>query len=592
MSDQQHARGFWRGVFAVVVWGLAAAVTARHQHAPRPDRIGETGTTYPRVYCFDPDSPPPEAERALLDLQMRGGGAEYNQESRWSGTIGTPRTLYWSLVPDGTMLPGRDGQAAAPSNLFAQMDAKFGGNRALWISQFQAAVDRWSYLTGVNYVRITSGGNDWDDGAAFPDSIFNGTSRGDVRIGGRALDGGGGVLAFNYYPTVGDMVIDTQENWGSSSASYRFLRNVVMHELGHGLGMQHVCPSNSTKLMEPFYSGAYDGPQHDDIRGVQSFYGDVYEPNGTLATTTLLPALTPGATINPSAITVGASVTNGRLTGIDNDGDIDWFRFPIAQPLVANVVLTPVGLSYDSSVQTPGGGACESGSIIDSFGAANLALEVRIGSGGVIVFAQNAGGPGANESINSVLLSPASDMYIKVYETDAPTMSQAYNLAISAISVPSMAATDATQPGLVRVTWSSLPGAAAFAVYRSTSSARTGALQVGTASGAATQFDDASADPGTPYWYWVDAQQGGGGLRAFAGPDAGSAAPPVCDDIDFNNDGLFPDTADFDDLLSVFSGGECSLPACGDIDFNNDGLFPDTADIDSYLSVFSGGPCL
>ncbi|MFO0830444.1 MAG: hypothetical protein U0637_01250 [Phycisphaerales bacterium] len=67
---------------------------------------------------------------------------------------------------------------------------------------------------------------------------------------------------------------------------------------------------------------------------------------------------------------------------------------------------------------------------------------------------------------------------------------------------------------------------------------------------------------------------------------------PVCDAIDFNGDGLFPDTADIDDFLAVFSGGACSTGACGDIDFNNDGLFPDTTDIDSLLSVFSGGPCL
>ncbi len=71
--------------------------------------------------------------------------------------------------------------------------------------------------------------------------------------------------------------------------------------------------------------------------------------------------------------------------------------------------------------------------------------------------------------------------------------------------------------------------------------------------------------------------------------------PQDCDNIDFNNDGLFPDTADIDEFLSVFSGGPCSTapaPGCNDIDFNNDGLFPDTADIDSLLSVFSGGPCL
>ncbi|HEX2838695.1 MAG TPA: CHRD domain-containing protein [Phycisphaerales bacterium] len=70
------------------------------------------------------------------------------------------------------------------------------------------------------------------------------------------------------------------------------------------------------------------------------------------------------------------------------------------------------------------------------------------------------------------------------------------------------------------------------------------------------------------------------------------AVGSACDSVDFNGDGLFPDTADIDDFLSVFSGGPCSTGTCGDTDFNNDGLFPDTLDIDALLSVFSGGPCL
>jgi hypothetical protein len=74
--------------------------------------------------------------------------------------------------------------------------------------------------------------------------------------------------------------------------------------------------------------------------------------------------------------------------------------------------------------------------------------------------------------------------------------------------------------------------------------------------------------------------------------DACEPAGPTCDSIDFNGDGLFPDTGDIDDYLSVFSGGACSTNSCGDLDFNNDGLFPDTLDIDSLLSVFSGGACL
>ncbi|MFO0830229.1 MAG: hypothetical protein U0637_00160 [Phycisphaerales bacterium] len=68
-----------------------------------------------------------------------------------------------------------------------------------------------------------------------------------------------------------------------------------------------------------------------------------------------------------------------------------------------------------------------------------------------------------------------------------------------------------------------------------------------------------------------------------------------CHSIDFNNDGLFPDTADIDDFLNVFSGANCPPSAgylCDPIDFNGDGLFPDTMDIDALLSVFSGGGCI
>jgi hypothetical protein len=65
----------------------------------------------------------------------------------------------------------------------------------------------------------------------------------------------------------------------------------------------------------------------------------------------------------------------------------------------------------------------------------------------------------------------------------------------------------------------------------------------------------------------------------------------ACDTIDFNNDGVLPDSADIDDLLSVFGGGACSTNSCGDLDFNNDGVSPDSADIEAFLRVFGGGAC-
>jgi hypothetical protein len=67
----------------------------------------------------------------------------------------------------------------------------------------------------------------------------------------------------------------------------------------------------------------------------------------------------------------------------------------------------------------------------------------------------------------------------------------------------------------------------------------------------------------------------------------------TCNDIDFNNDGVFPDNQDVIDLLVVFAGGSCPNPIapCDPIDFNNDGVFPDNNDIVVFIEVFAGGSC-
>ena len=67
----------------------------------------------------------------------------------------------------------------------------------------------------------------------------------------------------------------------------------------------------------------------------------------------------------------------------------------------------------------------------------------------------------------------------------------------------------------------------------------------------------------------------------------------LCTDIDFNNDGLYPDNNDIADLFTVFGGGACPAQGvpCDSIDFNGDGLFPDNLDLTHFLSVFGGGGC-
>lgn len=68
---------------------------------------------------------------------------------------------------------------------------------------------------------------------------------------------------------------------------------------------------------------------------------------------------------------------------------------------------------------------------------------------------------------------------------------------------------------------------------------------------------------------------------------------PVCDSIDFNQDGSIFDPQDIEAFLSVYSEGPCipSTASCNDIDFNNDGSVFDPIDIGSFLSRYSEGPC-
>jgi trimeric autotransporter adhesin len=113
--------------------------------------------------------------------------------------------------------------------------------------------------------------------------------------------------------------------------------------------------------------------------------------------------------------------------------------------------------------------------------------------------------------------------------------------------------------------------------------------------------------PGSPYGvHGLSRSAVGFACAGYFGSVEGNPSPFIaeynilgsctCDSIDFNGDGLFPDTQDIDDFVRVFAGGVCTPPAvpnCNtDLDFNNDGLFPDTLDIDSFLSVFAGGACL
>ncbi|MBL8877917.1 MAG: immunoglobulin domain-containing protein [Phycisphaerales bacterium] len=389
--------------------------------------------------CFAPGTPPDVIEeftRRMMLMEMEPdaeGGTAYELGSRWSGTQGSPRALTWSFMPNGVSIPGGAGEPTSGNTLFTTLDSQFANNggRATWIAKFQACFDRWAAVTGLSYTRVTNGGNDWDDGAAWGTSGSPGL-RGDVRIGMHSIDGGSGVLAWNQFPSQGgDMCLDSNETWDSGGGDYRFLRNTVMHEHGHGIGMEHSCPANGTKLMEPTLNTNFDGPMHDDIRGGQRHYGDANETNDSAATATDMGSISPGGTITNFGSITNPTVLNSSLLSIDGNGDLDWYTFTITAPLSIDVTVTPRGLSYDQSPQNANG-SCASGNTNNSIDEANIDIELIDRNGVTVLATANAQPAGTAESIQNISLSVVDNYYVRVIETGSPTQTQMYVITLDA----------------------------------------------------------------------------------------------------------------------------------------------------------------
>jgi serralysin len=389
----------------------------------------------PVVACFAEGTDPfyaKQVEALVNQLNIpRFAAGDYQLNTRWSGSQGDPRALTWSFVPDGLSISSGVGEPVANSNLFSSMDTKFAaaGGRTTWVTQWVNSFARWQNLSGLTYTRITVGGNDWDDGAAWGAAGAAGV-RGDVRICGKNIDGGSNILAYNNFPPFGgDMVMDTSENWQSSSGTFRFLRNTIMHEHGHGMGLNHVDPVNGTKLMEPFLNTGFDGPQQDDIRGAQRHYGDAYEGNNTSATAKPMGALAVPGSLTFGNITSPAVASAARLS-IDANGEIDVWSFTVPAAGTLTATVTPVGSTY---MQGPQGGATAN---VNALAQANLALEVLASNGTTVLGTANAAAVGLAESVTGISLPTAGTYFIRVTETDAPTQTQLYQISLTSTGEP------------------------------------------------------------------------------------------------------------------------------------------------------------
>ncbi|MBN8690582.1 MAG: matrixin family metalloprotease [Armatimonadetes bacterium] len=418
-----------------------------------------TGQNALAVACFAEGTDPAYVAAFQQALEQSaegawpGAGSRYFTGTRWNtphvanGTAGQPITLTWSFVPDGTTITSTgasdNGGVSSGSTLFATMDAAFAsaGGRATWIAQFEKIFARWSQVTGITYVRVTSGGNDWDSGASWG-TAGNDTTIGDLRISMRNIDGASGsnVLAYNYFPQSGDMVIDSSNiaSYSNAANGYRFLRNVLSHEHGHGMGINHVCPVNASKLMEPFVNTGFDTHQQDDIRAAQSFYGDPYEPNNNVAEATVKPVLgtysSASGLVNFGNIPLNPSAgqpdpINTSIMSLHPNGpDVDLYRFTVTNPTSVVFTTTPVGSTYLNGPQNSNG-SCTAGTNFDALNVANLNATLLGTDGATVLSSATDTGTGVAES--TVARTLAAGTYFVRVNSAAVSSTQGYKCSLN-----------------------------------------------------------------------------------------------------------------------------------------------------------------
>ena len=439
-SNTRNAPRIWGFGGALVLSVFAAACTAQSVGVDADDRsatdfLGSIGPSAGGSAIFESgDNPDREYVNNVLDAlaasQDRPGELAQAQAIHWNpartaknnggGAQGEALELTWSIIPDGTFVANSVGEPDCTSTLVASLNAAYGAGN--WQAEMEKVWDDWTRLTGNIYtpaVPLDANGTPIETAPAkawgpFPSSPGQDGVQGDIRIGGCSIDGAQGtnILAYNFFPNNGDMKIDT-DNLRFLNLTTEF-HNIFSHEHGHGAGLSHVCPTNQTKLMEPFLSRAFIGLQHDDIRVVQRLYGDRFEkinaPNDNAGAATR---------INPYALPRGQ--TELQLS-MDSTSDEDWFQFSGRAGDALDVSVAPNGLSYAQ------GQSCKT---INSRSVQDLSFEIR--QAGEVLSVVNATSAGNSESATGFILPTTGTYYVRVLGTGTDD-SQLYDMTVTVVA--------------------------------------------------------------------------------------------------------------------------------------------------------------
>ena len=405
----------------------------------------------PFTRCWSPGTPR-ELVQAYLQVEQRISAAGgFNSMAlqgidRWTrtatngtgqGTQGQPVTLTWSIVPDGTPITG---DANETSSLRARMAAIYGGSATgdptaqPWFAVYQATFDNLAAISGLRFVYEPA-----DDGTTISGGSLLGALglRGDIRISGHPIDGNNGTLAYAYFPDIGDVVIDTDDTYFNtiSNNSIR-LHNILEHEIGHSLGLDHVCPVNATKLMEPFINTNFRGSQFDDIYSHQRNYGDPLEVHGSILNNDN------AANATPLALVTGATASWEWLS-IDDSTDSDLFSFSGTRDHQVSVRIIPsdpvlpsdpVNDTYLEGSQTTYPN-CDGGTPFDPTTQQDLILDLLGTNGTTVVASAPSQAAGVTEEIVTFRLPSDGTHYIRVRGGTADR-AQLYRMEVLRVDAP------------------------------------------------------------------------------------------------------------------------------------------------------------
>lgn len=254
-----------------------------------------------------------------------------------SSPPGTPGSATWSLMPGGVLISLGDQPefhllGFVSTSIVSLLDSTVfpdvsGVPYAIWA--INDALNQWAAVSGfTNLGQVADG---LPNGAPFCDGVYNGcVDQGDIRIGAypfnivnnsvitahtfqpgtTALDPPygsiGGDMHFNndLNPAAPNQLTWVDDPTDVGADQFIDFYTVVLHELGHALGLGHSNDPASVMALYSVRGGAQRTLTSDDIAGIQAIYG----PNQTPP-----PAPEPGA-----LLLVGLGVGGRLLVGWRN----------------------------------------------------------------------------------------------------------------------------------------------------------------------------------------------------------------------------------------------------------------------------------